>query len=74
MNSIAFDVENEKVFSRRVQKFFSAYQVSGILKQCGAYSLEYFADTDDISIINNTLQIKPIASFCGLSVIEITAK
>lgn len=43
MNSIAFDVGNEKVFSHRVQKFFSAYQVSGILKQCGAYKQKGFS-------------------------------
>ena len=30
--------------------------------------------SDDISIINNTLQIKPKDSLFGLSVIEITAK
>lgn len=31
-------------------------------------------ETDDISIINNTLQIKPKAPLFGLDVIEITAK
>ena len=38
MNSIAFDVENEKRFSSRIQKFFRRYQVSDILKKCNAYS------------------------------------
>lgn len=38
MNSIAFDVENEKRFSSRIQKFFRRYQVSSILKKCNAYS------------------------------------
>lgn len=30
--------------------------------------------TDIISVVNNTLQIKPKKPFCGLSCIEITAK
>ena len=38
MNSIAFDVENEKRFSSRIQKFFRRYQVSSILKKCNTYS------------------------------------
>ena len=38
MNSIAFDVENEKRFSSKIQKFFRRYQVSSILKKCNAYS------------------------------------
>ena len=38
---------------------------------CSHNTNRFTPDTDDIS---NTLQIKPIASFCGLSVIEITAK
>ena len=41
---------------------------------CSHNTNRFTPDTDDISIINNTLQIKPRASFCGLSVIEITAK
>ncbi len=43
MNSIAFDVENEKRFSSRIQKFFRRYQVSGILKKCNAYKKQGFS-------------------------------
>lgn len=41
---------------------------------CSHNTNRFTPDADDISIINNTLQIKPRASFCGLSVVEITAK
>lgn len=37
MSSIALNVENEKHFSSRIEKFFSRYQIGGILKQCNAY-------------------------------------
>ena len=37
MNSIALNVENEKHFSSRIEKFFSRYQIGSILKQCNAY-------------------------------------
>lgn len=37
MNSIAFDVENEKRFSSRIQSFFKRYQISSILKKSNAY-------------------------------------
>ena len=43
MNSIAFDVENEKRFSSRIQKFFRRYQVSSILKKCNAYKEQGFS-------------------------------
>ena len=43
MNSIAFDVENEKRFSSRIQKFFRRYQISGILKKCNAYKEQGFS-------------------------------
>lgn len=43
MNSIAFDVENEKTFVDRIQKFFARYQISGILKQCNAYKQKGFS-------------------------------
>ena len=43
MNSIAFDVENEKHFSSRIQKFFRRYRVSDILKQCNAYKGQGFS-------------------------------
>ena len=43
MNSIAFDVENEKRFSTRIQKFFRRYQVSSILKKCNAYKEQGFS-------------------------------
>ena len=43
MNSIAFDVENEKRFSSRIQKFFRQYQISGILKKCNAYKEQGFS-------------------------------
>ena len=43
MNSIAFDVENEKRFSSRIQKFFRRYQISGILKKCKAYKEQGFS-------------------------------
>ncbi len=32
MNSITFDVENEKRFPSRIQNFFKEYQISNILK------------------------------------------
>ena len=41
---------------------------------CSHSTNRFTPDTDDISIINNTLRIKPRGSFCGLSVIEISAK
>ena len=37
MNSIAFDVQNEKHFSARIQEFFRRYQISCILKKSNAY-------------------------------------
>lgn len=37
MNSIALNVENEKNFSSRIEKFFSRYRICSILKQCNAY-------------------------------------
>ena len=43
MNSIAFDVENEKRFSSRIQNFFRRYQVSSILKKCNAYKEQGFS-------------------------------
>ena len=43
MNSIARNVENERHFSTRIQKFFTRYQISGILKQCNAYKKQGFA-------------------------------
>ena len=43
MNSIAFDVENEKRFSSRIQKFFRQYQIGGILKKCNAYKEQGFS-------------------------------
>lgn len=43
MNSIAFDVENEKRFSTRNQKFFRRYQISSILKKCNAYKEQGFS-------------------------------
>ncbi len=43
MNSITFDVENEKHFSSRIQNFFSRYQISSILKQCNAYKKQGFS-------------------------------
>lgn len=43
MNSIAFDAENEKRFSSRIQKFFRRYQISGILKKCNAYKEQGFS-------------------------------
>ena len=43
MNSIAFDVENEKHFTSRIQKFFRRYRVSDILKQCNAYKGQGFS-------------------------------
>lgn len=43
MNSIAFDVENEKRFSSRIQNFFRRYQVSAILKKCNAYKEQGFS-------------------------------
>ncbi len=43
MNSIAFDVENEKLFSSRIQKFFRRYQISDILKKCNAYKKQGFS-------------------------------
>lgn len=43
MSSIAFDVENEKGFSTRIQKFFRRYQVSSILKKSNAYKERGFS-------------------------------
>ena len=43
MTIIAFDVENEKRFSFRIQKFFRRYQISGILKKCNAYKEQGFS-------------------------------
>ena len=43
MNSIAFDVENEKHFSSRIQKFFRRYQISSILRKCNAYKEQGFS-------------------------------
>ena len=43
MNSIAFDVENEKRFSSRIQNFFKRYQISSILKKCNAYKEQGFS-------------------------------
>ncbi len=43
MNSITFDVENEKHFSSRIQNFFSRYRISSILKQCNAYKKQGFS-------------------------------
>lgn len=43
MNSIAFNVENERHFSTRIQKFFTRYQISSILKQSNAYKKQGFA-------------------------------
>ena len=41
---------------------------------CNHNTNRFTPETDDISIINNTLQIKPKAPLFGLDVIEITAK
>lgn len=41
---------------------------------CSHNTNEFTPISDDISIINNTLQIRPKNSLFGLSVIEITAK
>lgn len=43
MDSIASDVEKEKHFSSRIQKFFARYQVSSILKKCNAYKEQGFS-------------------------------
>ena len=43
MNSIARNVENERHFSTRIQKFFTHYQISSILKQSNAYKKQGFA-------------------------------
>lgn len=43
MNSIAFDVENEKHFSTRIQHFFKRYQISNILKKSNAYKEQGFS-------------------------------
>lgn len=43
MNSIAFDVENEKHFSDRIQGFFKRYQISSILKRSNAYKEQGFS-------------------------------
>lgn len=43
MTSIAFDVENEKHFSSRIQEYFRRYQISGILKKCNAYKQQGFS-------------------------------
>ena len=37
MNSIAFDVQNEKRFSTRIREFFHRYHIGGILKKSNAY-------------------------------------
>ena len=41
---------------------------------CSHHTNRFTPGTDDISIINNTLQIKPKAPLFGLDVIEITVK
>ena len=46
MNSIAFDGENEKRFSSRIQRFFRRYQISSILKKCNAYKEQDFSAVD----------------------------
>ena len=43
MNSIAFDVENEKRFSSRIQIFFKRYQISSVLKRSNAYKEQGFS-------------------------------
>lgn len=43
MNSITFDIENEKRFSTRIQKFFRRYQISDILKKSNAYKTQGFS-------------------------------
>ncbi len=43
MNSIIFDVEDEKHFSSRIQNFFSRYRISSIQKQCNAYKKQGFS-------------------------------
>ena len=43
MNSIAFDVENEKRFSSRIQSSFKRYQISSILKKSNAYKEQGFS-------------------------------
>ena len=43
MNSLALNLENERHFSTRIQKFFTRYQIGGILKQCNAYKKQGFA-------------------------------
>ena len=37
MNSIAYDIENEKTVSLRITKFFQRFHVGEILKKCSAY-------------------------------------
>lgn len=37
------NVENEKHFSSRIQKFFRRYQISSILKKCNAYKEQEFS-------------------------------
>lgn len=41
---------------------------------CSHHTNRFTADTDDISIIDKTLQVRPRSSICGKVVIEITAK
>ena len=41
---------------------------------CDHNTNRFTTDTDDISIINKTLQIRPRSSLCGKVVIEVTAK
>ncbi len=43
MNSITFDVEDEKHFSFRIKNFFSRYRISSILKQCNVYKKKGFS-------------------------------
>ena len=37
MNSIAYDVENEKTVSRKITQFFQRFHIGGILRKCNAY-------------------------------------
>lgn len=43
MNSIAFNIENEKLFSSRIQKFFKQYQIGSMLKKSNAYKEQGFS-------------------------------
>jgi len=43
MNSIAFDVENEKTFSTKIERFFRRYQIVDLLKRCNAYKEQGFS-------------------------------